>query len=286
MSFADFLLSFVHPSIVKAMADAKILPLIVFSLVFGGILTTLGEKGAALIKIAETCNDAIIKMVYLILWLAPVGVFALVAAKLGASGGGPAFFAELSKIGKYAYTVALGLAIHSLITLPLILFVFGKRNPFKYLWNMMQALVTAISTSSSSATLPVTIETVQTKGNVPKPAADFVLPIGATINMDGTALYEAVAVMFIAQSYGIELSIAQQVIVFFTATMASIGAAGIPQAGLVTMVLVLEAVGLPIEGIGIILAIDWFLDRLRTTVNVWGDSVGAAIIGRSKEFQT
>ena len=137
----------------------------------------------------------------------------------------------------------------------------------------------------SSATLPITMESVEEKNNVDKRAASFVLPLGATINMDGTALYEAVAAMFIAQIYGIDLSIGSQVIIFLTATLASIGAAGIPHAGTVTMVFVLSAVGLPLEGIGLIWAIDWFLDRCRTTVNVWGDSVGAAVIGETNEFK-
>ncbi len=141
------------------------------------------------------------------------------------------------------------------------------------------------TTASSSATLPVTMESVEQKNKVDEKAASFVLPLGATINMDGTALYEAVAALFIAQIYGIDLSIGAQVIIFFTATLASIGAAAIPEAGLVMMSLVLTAVGLPLEGIGIILAIDWFLDRCRTTVNVWGDSVGAAVIAETAEMK-
>jgi hypothetical protein len=150
---------------------------------------------------------------------------------------------------------------------------------------MGQALATAFSTASSSATLPVTMECVEEKNKVDRKAASFVLPLGATINMDGTALYEAVAALFIAQIYGIDLSIGAQVVIFFTATLASIGAAAIPEAGLVMMTLVLSAVGLPLEGIGIILAIDWFLDRCRTTVNVWGDSIGAAVIGETAEIK-
>lgn len=149
---------------------------------------------------------------------------------------------------------------------------------------MGQALATAFTTASSSATLPITMECVEGKNKVDERAAAFVLPLGATINMDGTALYEAVAALFIAQIYGIDLTIGSQVVIFLTATLASIGAAGIPHAGTVTMVFVLSAVGLPLEGIGLIWAIDWFLDRCRTTVNVWGDSVGAAVINETKEF--
>jgi Na+/H+-dicarboxylate symporter len=162
--------------------------------------------------------------------------------------------------------------------------LFTKRKPFRYFLNMGNALATAFTTASSSATLPITMDCIETKNKVDKRAASFVLPLGATINMDGTALYEAVAALFIAQIYGIDLGIGSQVIIFLTATLASVGAAGIPHAGTVTMVFVLSAVGLPLEGIGLIWAIDWFLDRCRTTVNVWGDSVGASVIANTKEF--
>ena len=150
---------------------------------------------------------------------------------------------------------------------------------------MGQALATAFTTASSTATLPVTMGCVEGKNKVDSRATSFVLPLGATINMDGTALYEAVAALFIAQIYGVDLSIGSQVVIFLTATLASVGAAGIPHAGLVMMVIVLDAVGLPLEGIGLIWAVDWFLDRCRTTVNVWGDSVGAAVIGETAEFR-
>lgn len=285
-SFQDLFLSFVHPNLFGAMAETKILPIIVFALIFGGVLTTLGDKGRVALQFFEAVNEAIIKVVQLILWMAPIGVFALVAGKLGASGGGAAFLGELAKVGKYTITVLIGLAIHGFIVLPVILRVFGRRNPFRYMWGMMEALVTALATSSSSATLPVTLRAAKVDNDIPEAAADFVLPIGATINMDGTALYEAVAAMFVAQAYGIELSVMQQGIIFLTAAFASIGAAGIPQAGLVTMVLVFQAVGLPLEGIGIILAVDWFLDRFRTVVNVWGDAVGAAVIAKTREVQS
>ena len=280
VGITDLILSFVHPNIFQAMAETKILPLIIVALIFGGVLTTMGQRGRRIIELCDILNELMIKVVHLILWLAPVGVFALVATKLGASGGGEAFLEELARVGKYSATVLVGLFIHGVVFLPLLLILFSRRSPARYFWGMVEALVTAFSTASSSATLPVTLEAVKERNRVSKSAADFVLPIGATVNMDGTALYEAVAAMFIAQSYGIELSLTHQAIIFITATLASIGAAGIPQAGLVTMILVLEAVGLPLEGIGIILSVDWFLDRCRTTVNVWGDGIGAAVIAR------
>jgi len=180
-------------------------------------------------------------------------------------------------VGLHVVTVLSGLALHFLV-LCLILFFLGGRG-LDYLVGMLRALFTAFGTASSSATLPLTMECAR-ENRVDDRAVRFVLPLGSTVNMDGTALYEAAAVMFIAQAYGIELSVGQQAIVFVTATLAAIGAAGIPEAGLVTMIIVLNAVGLPLEGIGLLLAVDWFLDRFRTSVNVWGDAVGAAVIGR------
>jgi Na+/H+-dicarboxylate symporter len=177
-------------------------------------------------------------------------------------------------------TVLVGLGIHGFVVLPLILWLFARRNPWRYMVNMATPLLTAFSTASSSATLPLTIEATEERNHVSRQSAYFVLPLGATLNMDGTALYESVAAIFIAQAVGIELTLAQQVMIFLTATLAAVGAAGIPQAGLVTMVIVLRAVGLPLEGIGLILAVDWLLDRFRTAVNVWGDACGAGVIDR------
>lgn len=284
-SFLDVLMGLVPPNLFKAMVNMEILPLIFFSLLFGGVLTTLGKKAKIMITFFEVINDAIMKIVHLILWFAPIGIFGLVAGKLGSIGGGEAFQAELIKLGKYALTVIIGLSIHATVVLPLILYFFAKKNPLTYLYNMGSALTTAFSTASSSATLPLTMECVEQKNKISSKASSFVLPLGATINMDGTALYEAVAAMFIAQAYGIDLSAPEQAVVFLTATLAAIGAAGIPEAGLVMMVVVLQAVHLPLEGIGMLLTIDWFLDRCRTTVNVWGDSVGAAVIAQTKEIR-
>jgi Na+/H+-dicarboxylate symporter len=279
-SFLDVILGMIPENVVEAAANLEILPLIVFSLLFGGVLTTIGEKGTPLVRLFQGLNDVIMRLVHLIMWFAPVGIFGLVAGKMGEVGGGAAFVAELVKVGKYSMTVIVGLLIHALVILPALLSLFGGRAPWRYLRNMIPALTTAFSTASSSATLPVTFECVEGNNKVASSSADLVLPLGATINMDGTALYEAVAAMFIAQSYGIHLGLGEQLVIFLTATLAAIGAAGIPEAGLVTMVLVLQSVGLPLEGIGIILSIDWFLDRWRTTVNVWGDSVGAAVVER------
>ena len=278
IGITDILKSFVSPNLIHSMANMEILPLILFSLVFGAVLTTLGEPGKQAIAFFDTVNTAIMKIVHLIMYFAPIGVFALIASKLGAAGGGDLFLNELAKIGKYAWTVILALLIHGVLVLPVILYFVTGRNPLVYFKNLTPALTTSFSTASSSATLPVTIECAEENNQVSRKASLFVLPLGATVNMNGTALYEAVAVMFIAQMMGIEMGFAEQMIVLITATLAGIGAAGIPEAGLVTMVMVLQAVGLPLEGIGMLLSIDWFLDRCRTTLNVWGDSVGAAVV--------
>ena len=264
----------------SAMANAEVLPLIIFSLVFGGVLTTVGERGTLVIQVVEGVNEAIMAMVHLLMWAAPVGIGALIAGRLGEAGGFSGFWPQLVQLGAYAGTVILGLLIHGVIVIPLLLHFIGKQHVLTYARNIGTALTTAFSTSSSSATLPLTMEAVIEENRISPRTARFVLPVGATINMDGTALYEAVAAVFIAQSYGIELGFAQTVIIVLTATLAAVGAAGIPEAGLVTMVIVLKSVNLPIEGIALILVIDWFLDRCRTTVNVWGDAVGAAVIDR------
>ncbi len=276
----EMLLSLVPGNIVRAAAEMQILPLVVFSLLLGGALTTLGEKGKPVIAFFEGMNEAVLKIVSLVMYLAPVGIFGLVAAKLGERGGGEVFWLTLRNLGAYAATVLVGLAVHGGIILVLALRFLGGRSPWTFLKAFATPLFTAFSTASSAATMPLTIQAAKTRAGISPRTADFVIPVGATVNMDGTALYEAVAVTFIAQSYGIELSVAQQAILFLTANLAAIGAAAIPEAGLVTMLMVLAAVGLPAEGVGLILAIDWFLDRCRTTVNVWDDCVGAAVVDR------
>ena len=268
----------VPKNLFSAMVNAEVLPLIIFSLVFGGILTTLGEKGEIVIRFFDGVNEAIMAMVHLLMWTAPVGIGALLAGRLGEAGGFGGFWPQLVQLGAYAGTVIMALLIHGMIVLPLLLHFIGKHSVPAYARNLSTALTTAFSTSSSSATLPLTMEAVIDEHGISSRTARFVLPLGATINMNGTALYEAVAAVFIAQSYGIELTLAHTVIIVLTATLAAVGAAGIPEAGLVTMVIVLKAVDLPIEGISLILVIDWFLDRCRTTVNVWSDAVGAAVI--------
>ena len=269
---------------VGAAAEGKMLPVISFALIFGIVLTIIGEKGKPVLSFFEGVFAAIMKLVEWILWLAPIGVLCLVAWSVARIG-----VAELvGPLLLYVLAVIVGLLIHGAIVLPFVLFLFGRSNPYRYMWQMKDALMTAFGTDSSSATLPVTLETAQRQGGVSKRSAEFVLPLGATVNMDGTALYEAVAVVFLFQCFGIDLGPTELLIVVFTATLAAVGAAGIPSAGLVTMVIVVEAVNgslgadqrLPLAAIGIILGIDRLLDMCRTTVNVWGDAVGAKIITR------
>ena len=265
----------------RSATEGGLLPLIIFSIMFAGVLTTMGDRVSRVTALIVQVNEALLSFVLFLMKLAPVGIFCLVTARFGEAQQGGGLVAVLVQTGAYFVTVLLGLAVHAVLTLPLILWIFTKRNPLRFMIQMAQALLTAFSTASSSATLPISLECVVGNAKVSRRSADFVLPLGATINMDGTALYEAVAAIFIAQAIGFELTIVQQVVVAVTATLAAIGAAGIPEAGLVTMVIVLNAVGLPLEYIGLILSVDWLLDRFRTTVNVFGDAAGSAVVERS-----
>ena len=275
INLTELVRSLISPNIISAASNTQLLPIIVFCLLFGAALTTLGKNKTTIINFFDALNEAMMKLVMWIMVFAPLGVFCLVAGQFGKVGGGSVIKNELIAVGSYFFTVILGLTCHFLL-LFIILIIFSKQGR-EYLFKLLRALLTAFGTASSSATLPLTMKCALEAG-IDKRSVKFVLPIGATINMDGTALYESVAVMFIAQTYGISMGMEQQVIIFITATLAAIGAAGIPQAGLVTMLIVLNAVNLPAEGIGLILAVDWLLDRFRTTVNVWGDSVGVAIV--------
>ena len=265
----------------RSATEGSLLPLIIFSIMFAGVLTTMGDRVSRITALLVQVNEALLSFVLFLMKLAPVGIFCLVTARFGEAQQGGGLVAVLVQTGAYFVTVLLGLAVHAVLTLPLILWIFTRRNPFRFMTQMAQALLTAFSTASSSATLPISRECAVGNAKVSRRSVDFVLPLGATINMDGTALYEAVAAIFIAQAIGFELSIVQQVVVAVTATLAAIGAAGIPEAGLVTMVIVLNAVGLPLEYIGLILSVDWLLDRFRTTVNVFGDAAGSAVVERS-----
>ncbi len=276
----NMVLMLVTDNLIAAMAETQLLPLIVFSILFAGTLTLLGERVRLVRDFIVQVNEALLTFIMGVMKLAPLGIFCLVAARFGEAQSQGAFLQTLHQTGRYMITVLLGLGVHSALTLALILWLATRRRPWRFLTAMSPALLTAFSTASSSATLPVTMECAVDRARVRREAVEFVIPLGATINMDGTALYEAVAAIFIAQVLGVELSLMQEITVALTATLAAIGAAGIPEAGLVTMVIVLNAVGLPVEYIGILLSVDWLLDRFRTAVNVWGDSVGSAVVER------
>ncbi|XP_072294108.1 excitatory amino acid transporter 4 [Eucyclogobius newberryi] len=251
------------------------LGLVVFSVCFGLVIGSMKEQGQALRDFFNCLNEAIMRLVAIIIWYAPVGIMFLIAGKIVEMKN----LAEVGgQLGMYTVSVIIGLLIHGLFVLPLLFFVVTRRNPYSFIGGLLQALITALGTSSSSATLPITFRCLEENNHVDKRVTRFVLPVGATINMDGTALYEAVAAIFIAQVNDMDLNFGQILTISITATAASIGAAGIPQAGLVTMVIVLTSVGLPTEDITLIIAVDWFLDRLRTTTNVLGDSLGAGIV--------
>jgi len=263
-------------NVVDSAAKGQMLPIIVFCILFGFGITKLPTG-----KIRTTIEDmftagfkVMMNITHLVLWFAPIGIWGYLTKLIAQTG-----FGAFKPLGIYAFTVFLALVIHGCFTLPLIVSFMAGYNPLKFLKHMGTALLTAFSTASSSGTLPVTINCIENKAKVSNKISSFVLPLGATINMDGTALYECIAVIFIAQAYGVDLSAAQQLIVVFTALLASIGAAGIPMAGLVMMSIVLTAVGLPLEGVGLIIAVDRILDMCRTTVNVWSDSCGTLIIG-------
>ncbi|XP_019387512.1 PREDICTED: excitatory amino acid transporter 1 [Crocodylus porosus] len=251
------------------------LGLVVFSISFGLVIGSMKEQGQPLKDFFDSLNEAIMRLVALIMWYAPLGILFLIAGKIvemedmGVIGG---------QLAMYTVTVIIGLLIHAIIVLPLLYFLITRKNPWVFIGGLLQALITALGTSSSSATLPVTFKCLEENNGVDKRVTRFVLPVGATINMDGTALYEALAAIFIAQVNNFDLNFGQIITISITATAASIGAAGIPQAGLVTMVIVLTSVGLPTDDITLIIAVDWFLDRLRTTTNVLGDSIGAGIV--------
>lgn len=278
MGWEGILFSMFTPNLVLSAAETQILPLIVFAIAFGAALTTIGKTGEHVIEFFNGVNEAIMRLVIWLMYFAPIGIFGLVAGRLGKAEAEGGLMAQIEGVGMHVFTVLSGLGIHFVILLAVMFFVAGRG--WDYLVNNLRPLLTAFGTASSSATLPLTMEVSRENGNDPR-ATRFVIPLGATINMNGTALYEACAAMFIAQAYGIDLSLGAQGIIFVTATLAAIGAAGIPEAGLVTMVIVLNAVGLPLEGIGLLLTVDWFLDRFRTSVNVWGDAVGAAVIDRA-----
>lgn len=274
IKFTEILLKIIPENIFKSFAKGEVLPIIFFSILVGFFVAKVRESESKFLSnMFESFYELMLKITEFVIKLAPIGIFGLIYAIVAKSGVG-----IFKTLFYYFLTVLLGISIHFFITLPLIFYLFTRKNPYKFIKTLLPPLLTAFSTSSSSATLPLTIKTMVEDVGVSNEVASFVLPLGATVNMNGTALYECVAVIFIAQVYGIHLSFAKQMIIVFTSLLVSIGSAGIPMAGLVMMTIILKAVNLPIEGVGLIIAVDRFLDMFRTATNVFGDMVGASII--------
>ncbi|XP_067091520.1 excitatory amino acid transporter 2b isoform X3 [Osmerus mordax] len=253
----------------------NVLGLIGFFIAFGICMGKMGERAKLMLEFFNILNEIVMKIVIMIMWYSPFGIACLICGKIISIDD---LETVARQLGMYMVTVIVGLLIHGVIFLPSIYFAITRKNPFTFFMGIFQAWITALGTASSAGTLPVTFRCLEENLGIDKRVTRFVLPVGATINMDGTALYEAVAAIFIAQMNGIHLDAGQIVTVSMTATLASVGAASIPSAGLVTMLLILTAVGLPTQDISLLVAVDWLLDRFRTSVNVVGDSYGAGIV--------
>ncbi|KAM9326194.1 excitatory amino acid transporter 5 isoform 2-T2 [Gastrophryne carolinensis] len=253
----------------------NVLGIVIFSATMGIMLGRMGTSGVPVVSFCQCLNESVMKIVAVAVWYFPFGIVFLIAGKILEMDDPTAIG---KKLGFYAITVVCGLVVHGLFILPLMYLFITKKNPIVFIRGVLQALLIALATSSSSATLPITFKCLLENNHIDRRIARFVLPVGATINMDGTALYEAVAAIFIAQVNNYDLDFGQIITISITATAASIGAAGIPQAGLVTMVIVLTSVGLPTDDITLIIAVDWALDRFRTMINVLGDALAAGIM--------
>ena len=281
-SLAEIIIRMIPLNPIEAAASMDILGLIFFCIFFGATIGTMhGKGGATLRDFFASAFEAMMKLTGVVIRFLPIGVFGLIVTAVGNVG-----FGVIAQVGKYMITIALGLTLHILVVLPAIFYLFTRISPAAHYRAMGSAMATAFSTSSSSVTLPVTMASIEKNAGVSNRVTSFVLPMGATINMDGTALYECAGALFIAQALGVDLELTQQVVVVITALLASIGAAGIPSAGLVMIFIVLEAVGLGSPAayalVGLMLAVDRPLDMYRTMVNITSDSIGAAVIAHSE----
>ena len=272
-SLVDTLLNIIPKNPVQSMANGDMLPIIVFALFVGIMLAKLGTRGSVVANFFSQFNDIMMEMTMAIMKISPIGVFCLIARTFATVG-----FSAFAPMLKYMGNVTLALAIQCLVVYQILLFVFTRLNPFKFIKKFLPVMGFAFSTATSNATIPMSIDTLSKKMGVSKQISSFTIPLGATINMDGTSIMQGVAVIFIAQAYGIPLTIGNLATVVVTATLASIGTAGVPSVGLVTLAMVLNSVGLPTEGIALIMGIDRILDMIRTAVNITGDAVCTTIV--------
>lgn len=283
-SFIDQIVNIIPSNIFADMASGNILPLIFFSILFGYFITQVGEKSKNfLTDFFSSAYDVIIKITMFIIRFAPIGVFAIVATMVGKQAGDMVKLGRvLGSLGLFLGIVWAGCLTQTFVVLPLIVRFVGKVNPWRHMNKMSTAILTAFSTCSSAAALPISLRDTQERVGVSNKIASFTLPLGATVNMNGTALYESVAVLFIAQAYGIDLTLVQQIVVVATVLFAAVGTAGIPMAGLVMLSVVLSVAGLPLEGIGLVLAVEQLCDMPRTATNSYGDMCAAVVIAKTE----
>ncbi len=277
-SIVDTLLNIIPKNPIGSMASGDMLPIIVFALFVGIMLAKLGSKASTVANFFSQFNDVMMEMTMAIMSVAPVGVFCLIARTFATVG-----FSAFAPMLKYMGSVTLALLLQCFVVYQILLFVFTRLNPIKFIKKFLPVMGFAFSTATSNATIPMSIDTLNKKMGVSKQISSFTIPLGATINMDGTSIMQGVAVVFIAQVYGIDLTVANLATVVLTATLASIGTAGVPSVGLVTLAMVLNSVGLPTEGIALIMGIDRILDMLRTAVNITGDAVCTTIVAHQEK---
>ena len=277
-SIVDTLLNIIPKNPIGSMASGDMLPIIVFALFVGIMLAKLGSKASTVANFFSQFNDVMMEMTMAIMSIAPIGVFCLIARTFATVG-----FSAFAPMLKYMGSVTLALLLQCFVVYQILLFVFTRLNPLKFIKKFLPVMGFAFSTATSNATIPMSIDTLNKKMGVSKQISSFTIPLGATINMDGTSIMQGVAVVFIAQVYGIDLTVANLATVVLTATLASIGTAGVPSVGLVTLAMVLNSVGLPTEGIALIMGIDRILDMLRTAVNITGDAVCTTIVAHQEK---
>ena len=283
-SFGELLMNMVPNNVVEDMAKGNMLPVIFFAFLAGTLIHSIPSSNAQTLKdFFRSCFELMMQMTLLVVRLAPIGVFGLIAVQCAKyAGDSDKLVQAASSLGMFMLTSFLGMGFHFFITLSIVLIVFAKVNPIRHMMNMLPSLMTAFSTATSNATIPLSMECLEKNSGVSRQTSGFVIPLGATLNMNGTALYECVIVIFLSQAYGLPLSLSDQVIMVTLVMLAAAGTAGIPMASFVMTAIALRAVGLPLEGLGVILAIDRILDMTRTTVNIYGDTCCAVYIARSE----